>query len=258
MTTDETLQPLVSCIMPTANRRLFIPRAIQYFLRQDYPHKELIIVDDGIDSISDLVPSDKCIRYLHLSQKLTLGAKLNFACEHARGIIIAHWDDDDWYANWRLRYQVDALIRYGTAICGINDLLYYDLWTGRAYRYVYPANQRVWLSGSSLCYRKQFWNRTRFAEIDVGMDGLFVWSAPPYRITVLQDSTFSVQTIHPHNVSPKRTDDTYWHPYPVEEIQKVLGDDWDVYAADPATSLPDPRLRSAFSRTGRQGGAART
>jgi glycosyltransferase involved in cell wall biosynthesis len=40
-------QRLVSCIMPTFNRRAFVPQAIRYFLRQDFEHKELIIVDDG-------------------------------------------------------------------------------------------------------------------------------------------------------------------------------------------------------------------
>ena len=48
--------PMVSCIMPTYNRREFIPNAIRYFLRQDYDNKELIIIDDGTDNIADLVP----------------------------------------------------------------------------------------------------------------------------------------------------------------------------------------------------------
>jgi len=28
---------------------------------------------------------------------------------------------------------------------------------GRAHEYIYPDDQRVWLIGSSLCYRKKFW-----------------------------------------------------------------------------------------------------
>ena len=59
---DETSQPLVSCIMPTYNRREFVPRAIRYFLRQDYANKELIIIDDGTDAIKDLVSDDERIR----------------------------------------------------------------------------------------------------------------------------------------------------------------------------------------------------
>ena len=33
---DRTHAPLVSCIMPTANRRRFVPEAIRLFLAQDY------------------------------------------------------------------------------------------------------------------------------------------------------------------------------------------------------------------------------
>jgi len=58
-----------------------------------------------------------------------------------------HWDDHDWYAERRLQYQVDALIGEPIDVCGINNLLYYDLRNKLAYRYVYPANQRTWLFG---------------------------------------------------------------------------------------------------------------
>ena len=50
--------PLASCIMPTYNRRQFIPRAVAYFLAQDYPNLELVVVDDGSDPIDDLLPAD--------------------------------------------------------------------------------------------------------------------------------------------------------------------------------------------------------
>src|SRR5690606_1169828 len=100
--------PLVSCIMPTYNRRKFIPLSIQYFLRQNYAHKELIIVDDGTDPIGDLIPEEVGIRYLRLDKKLSLGEKLNIACENSKGEVIAHWDDDDWYGPQRLSYQIEA------------------------------------------------------------------------------------------------------------------------------------------------------
>ena len=48
--------PLVFCIMPTFDRRDFVPRAITYFQRQDYPNKQLIIVDDGNGPEADLIP----------------------------------------------------------------------------------------------------------------------------------------------------------------------------------------------------------
>lgn len=229
MTKDKTLQPLVSCIMPTYNRREFVPLAIQYFLRQDYAERELIIVDDGTDRIEDLLPNDKCIRYYRLSDKITLGAKLNLACEYARGTIIAHWDDDDWYATRRLSYQVEDLLHEGADVCGINKLLYYDLRTGKAYQYIYPTDQRVWLLGSSLCYKKDLWLGNRFKEIDVGVDGLFVWAISPERIVVHSDSTFAVFMIHKHNVSPKKTDGAWWKSCPTENIRSIVGTDWNAY-----------------------------
>ena len=116
-------QPLVSCIMPTYNRRAFVPQAIEYFLRQDYPNKELVIVDDGTDPVKELIPTDDCMRYIRLAYRATIGEKRNRACEQARGDIIAHWDDDDWQAPQRLRYQVEALLRAGAALCGINTVV---------------------------------------------------------------------------------------------------------------------------------------
>ena len=226
----EKQQPLVSCIMPTYNRRPFIPHAIRYFLRQDYENKELIIIDDGTDKIEDLIPPGcEIIRYFHITKKITLGAKLNLACKYAKGTVIANWDDDDWYSVKRLRYQVDALQNGGIEICGINKLLYYDLRTHFAYQYLYPPTQRAWVIGSSQCYTKGFWNRNHFADINVGLDALFVWSAPPSAISVLPDSGISVHMIHDANVSPKKTDGAWWHIYPAEEIREIMGTDWACY-----------------------------
>ena len=195
--------PLVSCIMPTYNRRAFVPHAVRYFLQQDYPNKELVIIDDGTDCISDLVPQHPGIRYKYLPQKITLGAKLNMACQYAQGTIIANWDDDDWYAPWRLGYQVAALMNEKKHVCGINQLLYLDLDSKRTFEYRYPSGQRPWLLGSSLCYWKKAWLRNQFADINVGMDGLFVWNMKAEEIGALENNRFAVHMIHPSNISPK-------------------------------------------------------
>ncbi len=232
-------KPLVSCIMPTYNRREFVPRAIKYFLRQDYDNKELIIIDDGSDPVEDLVPDLPGIRYFRHDRKITLGAKLNTACQHAEGGIIVNWDDDDWYAPWRLKYQVESLQQQQAGVCGINKLLYYDFKNRKAYQYIYPPDQRKWLLGSSLCYTKQLWRNNAFAEIDVGMDGLFVWNTPPQQVSVLDNHSFSVHMIHSHNVSPKQTDGAWWHAFPEEEIQNVMGADWHAYASNGNSHTPN-------------------
>ncbi len=215
--------------MPTCNRRRFVPHAIRYFMRQDYFEKELIILDDGTDSVEELIPPAKNIRYFRLSEKITLGAKLNMGCRYARGKIIANWDDDDWYDSRRLTYQIEQLLNSQAKVCGINRLLYYNLNDEKALQYIYPPNQRPWLLGSSLCYYKEHWKKNQFAEIDVGMDALFVWNTPSDKVKALPDSTIAVHMIHQDNASPKQTDDLWWHPYEVEKVKKIINGDWFVY-----------------------------
>ena len=137
-------EPLVSCLMPTFDRRPFVPRAIRYFLQQDYPRSELIVVDDGTDSIKDLIPADPRIRYLRLTDRRTIGAKRNLACEHAAGELVVHWDDDDWSAPWRLRYQVEMLRTQDVDVSGLNAVFFCDMSAARAWRYEYPAGRKPW------------------------------------------------------------------------------------------------------------------
>jgi glycosyltransferase involved in cell wall biosynthesis len=234
-------QPIVTCIMPTHNRRAFVPRAVAWFLRQTYPNAELIVVDDGSDPVGDLLHADERIRYVRLSHKTSLGIKRNLACEQARGDIIAHWDDDDWHAPHRLAYQVEALLSANAEVCGINRLLFYDVGIGKAWRYTYPAWQRLWLSGSSLCFTRAFWIGHRFPPLDLGEDAKFVWSGQPEHMAVLPDNTFHVGIIHGGNVSPKRTIGAYWQPYMVDEIARLVGDDWESLCQLPLS--PSARLR---------------
>lgn len=221
--------PLVSCIMPTHNRRLFIPRAIQYFLCQDYPNRELIIVDDGTDHVKDLVPDDFHIHYLSQDQRLTIGAARNLACREAKGEIIVHWDDDDWIADWRLSYQVRNLLEKKADICGLNEVIFYDPGSGKSWKYVYNKGSRPWVAGNTLCYTKTFWNLNKFPDISVGEDTRFVWSNRPKNIFVLPDFTFFVAIIHSGNTSPKRTYSNQWQSFDIKKIQNIMGEDWNFY-----------------------------
>jgi glycosyltransferase involved in cell wall biosynthesis len=235
--------PLISCILPTFNRRGFLPHAIQYFFRQDYANKELLVVDDGGDPVGDLIPQHPQVRYLRLPQKITLGAKLNLCCAETRGPIIAQWDDDDWYAPDRLSRQMEALQRTGTQVCGISDLLYYDITRGTGHRYVYPNEARPWVLGASLFFRRELWEANRFADVDIGMDALFVWAAPPQAVLALPQPRFAVHLIHGTNVSPKSPHGSWWSDHPVGEIQQLMGDDWKYYAPDGVSALNFPRPR---------------
>jgi len=221
-------QPLVSCVMPTADRRVFVPQAIRYFQSQTYPNRELVIVDDGNESVADLVPDDPRIRYIRLSGQRSLGAKRNECVEASRGDLIMHWDDDDWMAPHRISYQVDALLREDAEVCGLDCMLFYDLDTHEAWMYQYPKHQCPWLAGGSLLYTRDFWRRSPFPNIQVASDTRFVWDRSMERRVAVNDYQFYVAMIHPHNTSPKVLTPPYWSAYD-GDLKSFMGHDLSFY-----------------------------
>lgn len=226
-----TAPPLVTCVLPTSDRRRFVPHAIDCFLRQDYPAIELLVLDDGVDAIGDLMPGDSRIRYVRREQRLAIGPKRNVMAELATGDIVVHWDDDDWSAPWRVSYEVSALQNHGAELCGLSRVYFYEPAADAAWEYRYPDGMRPWVYGATLCYWKSFWRQNPFPEIHVGEDTRFVWSDKVRRLLALDDTRFFIGTIHPSNTSPKRTSDPRWRSRPVSELRGALGDDWARYRA---------------------------
>jgi glycosyltransferase involved in cell wall biosynthesis len=217
--------PHVTCIMPTADRRAFVPRAIAQFLAQDDANSELLIIDDGNDRVADLVPDDPRIRYVGLEKRLLLGAKRNFACEEARGDVIVHWDDDDWSASWRVRYQVEQLLDRGADVGGLNRVLFHDPTTNDAWEYEYPRTIAPWVYGATLVYTKAFWRRNPFPLVNVGEDSRFMWANVPKRVVAHDDRRFFVGTVHPANTSRKDTRGHRWRRCRVEVLNALMQND---------------------------------
>jgi O-antigen biosynthesis protein len=213
--------PLVSCIMPTADRRQFIPGAIRNYLEQDYSHRELIVLDDGRDSVADLMPQRDDIRYVRLDRKASIGAKRNIACELARGDLIAHWDDDDWMAPGWLRSQVQVLTTASADVCGLDKVFFYRPEARQAWQYVWDGQAR-WVCGGTLCYRREFWRTAPFPDVGSGEDNAFVWRARPERVAVNADHHLYVARVHAGNSSPKATSGRRWRACPVEQVERLL------------------------------------
>lgn len=231
MVHSRTSYPRVSCIVPTQGRRLFLLQAIKYFQRQDYPNREMIILDDGNDVLSDLTNSDPRIRYLRPSHRLTIGAKRNLACAEASGEIIVHWDDDDWMAPGRISYQVRELIKQQADICGLREIIYFDPELQRAWCYVYPMFCRSWVAGGSLCYTKTFWRSNVFEDTNQDEDVRFLWTKTPKKIATLFNIEFYIALIHQGNTSVKRTNSKCWHEISKQKIRNVMGGDWSFYSS---------------------------
>lgn len=107
--------PLVSCVMPTFGRPDYVAESIALFLAQDYPSKELIILNDCPGQIfhGDF-PGVRIINAV--TRWPSLGDKRNASIELANGDFIAVWDDDDIYTPWRLTHSIQRMQELATPL----------------------------------------------------------------------------------------------------------------------------------------------
>lgn len=122
------LFPFVSVCTPTFNRRPFIPIMLECFRQQMYPMEyiEWIIVDDGTDSIEDLIKDANIpqIKYFRVEKKMKLGEKRNFMHTKTKGDIIVYMDDDDYYPPERISHAVEKLLLDDKALCAGSSEIY--------------------------------------------------------------------------------------------------------------------------------------
>jgi glycosyltransferase involved in cell wall biosynthesis len=207
---------LVSCIMPTFNRRHLIPASLACYAAQDWQDKELVVVDDGTDCVQDLFDAVPNCRYVRAEKFKTLGEKVNFCCERAQGEIIVTWDDDDWYAPTRITDQVTRLMQSNKSVTGYSNVLFYDGQRASQYR-----GARDYATGTSQVYRKDFWQSHRFESVDVGYDTTFSSTAArSNQMVCVPGDGMVVARIHGQNVTGRRnaSGDEQWPWVPVEMI----------------------------------------
>lgn len=201
--------PLVSAIMPTANRPEMAERAIEYFERQTWPNRELVIVDDGTEPLRLAArPWVRCILLPPLY--FTIGLKRNIACEMSNGRYIIHWDDDDRYADDRIEHQMSTLLTHKAAAVTGYRCLTFETPEGRRWRYSGPPHSAV---GVSLLYEKAYWAANPFECRRIGEDTSFAMRASFSNRLVVEDGDERiVASIHPRNTSEKREDFMREHP----------------------------------------------
>ena len=200
-----TIRPspqVVSVITPTGNRRVLLQQALGYFRSQDYPHIEWLILDDSaaVDEILANLP-DRNIHYEHYAgPRLTIGEKRNRLVEKARGEIIVHFDDDDFYAPCYVGAMVSALADNNADLINLRGWYVYDrrsdffgYWDlmhkdGPHYCCDAPGVSIVMLDqeafkfnhlgyGFSYAYKRPVWEKYKFPAKDIAEDGEFTQAA---------------------------------------------------------------------------------
>lgn len=174
-------EPLISCIMPTLNRRPFIPLALACFHSQTWAARELIVVDDGEEDIRDLVAGAPQVRYLRLPRRTTIGAKRNAACEESRGEFIAHWDDDDWYSPARLARQMEPLLNETADLTGMKNSYILEMPGGQFWSTSAELHSRMFVGdihGGTVLYPKEIWQRfAKYPNVNIAEDAALIKQA---------------------------------------------------------------------------------
>jgi glycosyltransferase involved in cell wall biosynthesis len=164
---------LISCIMPTRNRPHFVAQALRCFLRQTYARSELVVIDDGEQSVERMCAHLPRVRYVRLDRPTATGTKMNLAAEHARGTILQKLDDDDYYHPEFLERAAACLPAASEERC--RTIVAWD-----CFLVLIAGEDRLrfsghgWNAGGTLCFSKETWARRPFREVWTSCDSWFL------------------------------------------------------------------------------------
>ena len=198
--------PVISIATPTFQRHKLLERQHRIVLAQSEQDFEWLILDDGPEP-SDYFRNldDPRIRYHHhAGGRMSIGAKRNWLAEQAAAPVIAHFDDDDYYAPGYLKTMLGQLSRRGADIAKFSawhvysmphrQLAYWDTTGTRGLAFRMFAREPIEpliISeqdsakfeshfagfGFNFVYRKAVWREARFPESDFAEDHGFASTA---------------------------------------------------------------------------------
>jgi glycosyltransferase involved in cell wall biosynthesis len=176
--------PLISCLCITKNKPQHLNRAIDCFLHQTYPNKELIIVfEDNDPATAEMMHKNEHenIRYFEVPfvPKLTMGRLRNFSIEKANGEYFCQWDDDDWYHISRLELQFNAVKKSHKPSSFLAYWLIYDMVNDHSF--FSPVGP--W-PGTVLCKKDITGNRISYPDQIFHEDSAFMLNLIEYNAAV--------------------------------------------------------------------------
>jgi len=197
--------PVISITTPTYCRHRLLERQHRIVTAQSEQDFEWLILDDGPEpSPYFQALTDPRIRYHHhAGGRLSIGAKRNWLAERAESPVIAHFDDDDYYAPDYLRTMLERLARHGADMAKFSAWYVYSkrhtqlaYWNtaitgGLAFKMSAEPIEPLIVSqqdskrfenhyagfGFNYVYRKLVWRDIRFPDLDFAEDYGFAGAA---------------------------------------------------------------------------------
>ena len=111
------VNPIVSAVIPTYNRAVLLPLAIQSALDQTFKDIEIIIVDDGStdnteEVVRDFVLRDNRVKYFRHEKNRGGATARNTGISSSNGDFIAFLDSDDLWFPQKIEKQIAILNKY--------------------------------------------------------------------------------------------------------------------------------------------------
>lgn len=106
---EETTKPLITCVTATYGRLSHLREALSCFLVQDYPNKELVILNNHPHPMKCDVEG---VRVVNECGHPTLGHCRNRLIDFINGEYVNTWDDDDWWRPWHLSQCMEYIRKY--------------------------------------------------------------------------------------------------------------------------------------------------
>jgi glycosyltransferase involved in cell wall biosynthesis len=248
----------ISILTPTYNRESYLRNAHKYFSHQTYANLEWLILDDSpMPSAYFEHLADPRIQYFHLSdRRYTLGEKLNWLIERASGEIIAHFDDDDYYAPMYISTMYEFLESSQSDLINLRGFFIYhelgdQLWfwdlelkLGMHYEMT-GAGVRAFVMkdeiaknfadnhlgyGFAYMYKKNVWMNAPFPNQTWNCDGVFALEAQKkFKLAGLKDSMgICLHVIHETNSSksfpqypiPDCLVENYFLPETIQQLKR--------------------------------------
>lgn len=198
--------PLVSCLVVTADRKTLLQRSLHSYKNQTYKNTELVVVDNGIEPIEKLLNdfNSERVQYVRVepSEDLVLGDLRNISLSKANGDYLICWDDDDWFHPKRIEIELQTLQKGYDACCLTGNLFHIDTeeFMEHPYRGSLPKG-----SPSSIMHRKS--NEIRYPSLSREEDTVYLekWrDKKKYKRLDLSYSYLFVRVFHGSNVSGKK------------------------------------------------------
>lgn len=114
-----SVNPMVSVVIPTYNESRFLPRCIESVLNQTYNNLEIIVVSDGsTDDTNDVVNSYLATGKVRLIVQNNSGVSRarNNGVNHCSGEYIAFIDSDDAWFPHKLDKQLDVFLKHNDIV----------------------------------------------------------------------------------------------------------------------------------------------